>query len=66
MDSIWPQQDLDGNSCMFHRYLSEDNIADNSKIQIQKARIKIKLNIFGFNSSFLTAKEYFDILFGIL
>ena len=66
MDSIWPQQDLDGNSYMFHIYLSEDNIADNSKIQIQKARIKIKLYIFGFNSSLLTAKEYFDILFGIL
>ena len=66
MDSIWPQQDLDGNNYMFHKCLSEDNIADNSKIQIQKARIKIKLYIFGFNSSLLTAKEYFDILFGIL
>ena len=66
MDSIWPQQDLDGNSYMFHKYLFEDNIADNSIIQIQKARVKIKLYIFGFNSSLLTAKEYFDILFGIL
>ena len=33
MDSIWPQQDLDGNSCMFRRYLSEDNIFDNSEIE---------------------------------
>ena len=58
MDSIWPQQDLDGNSCMFRRYLSEDNIFDNSEIETDISTTLFY--IFAFNTTvLLTAKEYF-------
>ena len=61
MDSIWPQQDLDGNSCMFHRYLSEDNISDNSKIQMRVQISTIKLTIYQKNLSiFAFDSEYFS------
>ena len=61
MDSIWPQQDLDGNSCMFRRYLSEDNIFDNSEIETNISTTIFY--IFAFNTSvLLTAKEYFTLV----
>ena len=60
MDSIWPQQDLDGNSCMFHRYLSEDNIFDNSEIETDiSTTLLFYILLLIPMSILLTAKEYF-------